>query len=397
MWGGLAHGVRGFFASPAAAAASAAEAVSAVTSRSGEAGSTGETTNTSPTAPLSLTLEEAIARVLAEGAERQLADIALEEARLAYEEAKANHMLRPSVVALQQAESAWHTAQRTYELTLQDIVQKTEEGYYDILRSDLALDLAERSLAQAEAQLESTQARYDQGMVSDVDLLAAEMQVADRQIELNRARAAAATARMRFNRALGRPLDAPLELADELAFEPVEVDLEAALASAVARRLELQRARDTVTLRETELRVTDNPYSPRLDIERAKVALRRAQVELAEREADIILEVRQNYQSLLEAADRVPIQRTNLTRAEENLRIAEARYEAGVITAIDLVDARRQAFQAETDLIRATFDYNVALARFLRSAAQSANSIDGIGELSDGPSVPVGPGPLPGS
>lgn len=334
-------------------------------------------------APLRLTLEEAVTRVLSEGAERQLADIALEEARLAYEEARANHMLRPSVVALQQAESAWYAAQRTYELTLQDIVQKTEEGYYSILRADLALDLAERSLAQAEAQLESTRARYDQGMVSDVDLLAAEMQVADRQIELNRARAEAVTARMRFNRALGRPLDAPLELVDELAFEPVDVDLEAAIASAVARRLELQRARDTVALRETELRVMDNRYTPRLDIERARVALRRAQVELAEREADIILEVRQNYQSLLEAADRVPIQRTNLTRAQENLRIAEARYEAGVITAIDLVDARRQAFQAETDLIRATFDYNVALARFLRSAAQSVNGIDLLPDAPD--------------
>jgi len=316
----------------------------------------------------SVTLKDAIAMALERSTAAALADIALEEARLAYEEAKANQMLRPSVVAMQQAESAWFIAQRNHELARQEIVLAVEQGYYDVLRADLALDLAQRTLAQSQAQLESTRARYEQGMLSAVDLLAAEMQVANAEVELNRARSAAATARMRLNRQLGRPLNAPLELVDRLVYEPVEVSLEEALASARERRLELRRARDTVRLRETELRVSDNPYTPQLEIERARVALRRAQLELAEREADIVLEVEQNYQALLEAQARVPIQETNVARARENLRISEARYEAGVITAIDLVDAQRSAFQAETQAIQAVFDYNVALARFFRSA-----------------------------
>lgn len=325
-----------------------------------------------------VTLRDAIAMALERSTAAALADIALEEARLAYEEAKANQMLRPSVVALQQAESAWFIAQRNHELARQEIVLAVEQGYYDVLRADLALDLAERTLAQSQAQLESTRARHEQGMLSAVDLLAAEMQVANAEVELNRARSAAATARMRLNRQLGRPLNASLELVDQLVYEPIEVNLEEALASAREHRLELRRARDTVQLRETELRVSDNPYTPQLEIERARIALRRAQLELAEREADIILEVEQNYQSLLEAQARVPIQETNVVRARENLRISEARYEAGVITAIDLVDAQRSAFQAETQAIQAAFDYNVALARFFRSAGLDLDAHRGV-------------------
>ena len=65
-------------------------------------------------------------------------------------------------------------------------------------------------------------------------------------------------------------------------------------------------------------------------------------------------------------------------RARENLRISEARYEAGVITAIDLVDAQRSAFQAETQAIQAAFDYNVALARFFRSAGLDLDAHRGV-------------------
>src|SRR5690606_13566551 len=116
--------------------------------------------------------------------------------------------------------------QRNYELALQDLMLQVEQAYYDVLKADLALDLAERTLAQSRGQLESTRARFEQGMLSHVDVLAAEMQVANAEVELNRARATVATSRMAFNRLLGRDLDAPVTLVDDLAYEPLELDLE---------------------------------------------------------------------------------------------------------------------------------------------------------------------------
>ena len=79
-----------------------------------------------------------------------------------------------------------------------------------------------------------------------------------------------------------------------------------------------------------------------------------------------------SYQAVIEGQELIPILETNLARAQETLRITGIRYEAGVITAIDLIDAQRAAFQAELQLIQGIFDYNIALARFYRSAGLPA-------------------------
>ena len=133
-------------------------------------------------APL-LTMEEAVAIAQREGIAAALADLSLEEARLAYMEVQANQILRPSVIAQQQGEDAWEAAQAARQLAELDLALQVEQAYYDVLRTDLAIDLAKRALEQAEAQLESTQVRHGLGMVSDVELLAAQSQAATAQLK----------------------------------------------------------------------------------------------------------------------------------------------------------------------------------------------------------------------
>ncbi|HQD40076.1 MAG: TolC family protein [Firmicutes bacterium] len=298
----------------------------------------------------------------------KLAKIALENARVAYQEAQANLLERPSVVTRQREEKTWQNAQRDYELVRENLALQVAQVYYDVLRAQMALDLAKRNHARAKANLESTQARYELGMVSDVDRLAAESQLASAAVELNQAKASEFSARMRFNRILGRELEAPFDLVDEFAYEAVEIDLEKALEHALKTRLDFQQAQNTLELRRLEYEVSNNQYTPQLAIERARLAMEQAEIQLEEKKLDLILEVRQNYQNLLEAQARIPIQEMNSKRAQQSLAIAEERYRAGVITYLDLIDAQRAAFQAEMALIQAVFDYNILIARFNRVA-----------------------------
>ncbi len=318
---------------------------------------------------VTLSLADAIRLAEEQSPSVRLADITLEEARIAYEEARVNQILRPSVITLQQAENAWTAAQHNRALARQDLVMQVTQAYYEVVRTEMALELAERALAQSEAQLASTRVRHEQGMLSDVDLLAAESQVAIAELDLNRSRATHTSARMALNRVLGRNLESSFELVDALGdVQTAQIDLEKAVETALENRLEVQRARDTARLREKELEVSDNPYTPALSIESARLALERARVELREREIDVILEVRQNYQAVIEAQARIPIQESNVTRTKESLRIAQIRYDAGLITSIDVIEAQRAAFQAEMQAIQAVFDYQMAVARFHRSA-----------------------------
>ena len=246
------------------------------------------------------------------------------------------------------------------------MILQVTQAYFEVLRSEMALELSRSALEQAQAQLETNRLRRAQGLLSDIDVLAAEAQVITAELELNRARANETSARIALNRLLGLGPEASLELAGELRTERVEVDLDAAIATALAERLELRRARALVELRELELSAAEleTPLAER----RARLAVERARLELAEREMDVILEVRQNHQAVVEAEARIPIQEKNLARAAESLRITQLRHDAGLVTAINVIEAQRAAFQAEMQLIQAEFDYRIALARFYRSA-----------------------------
>jgi outer membrane protein TolC len=91
-----------------------------------------------------LSLQEAHRIAGKESPAVRLSEIELEEARLAFEDAKANLILRPSVLALRQAESALEAAQAKWELARRDLAMQVEQAYYDVLRTQTASDLAQR-------------------------------------------------------------------------------------------------------------------------------------------------------------------------------------------------------------------------------------------------------------
>ena len=53
--------------------------------------------------------------------------------------------------------------------------------------------------------------------------------------------------------------------------------------------------------------------------------------------------------------------------ADEDLRLAQARYETGAGSFVDLFDARVRAASAETDLIASRYDFFAALVELERS------------------------------
>lgn len=61
------------------------------------------------------------------------------------------------------------------------------------------------------------------------------------------------------------------------------------------------------------------------------------------------------------SADILTIQQQRTASAREALRLAESRYQAGVISYIEVLDAQRQLFAAETDLVQARLDRRLTL------------------------------------
>lgn len=320
---------------------------------------------------VTLSLQEAVKLGLENSNEAQLAKKNLEEAQVTFQEGKATLLLSPSVIQELSLQNTWKLAQRNYEMTLNQHALSVEEGYYNVLKAEQSLELAQNNLESAENQYRNIQTKYSLGMVAEIDLLSTELELNRAKNEIQNSQRALSLAQFQFNQLIGNRENKNYQLSDKLDFQPLEINLEESLKYALAHRLEIEQARDNVTLKEKEVEVNSNPYTPPLTLQKSKVQLAQAQINLENTQNSIILEVRKNYSTLKNAEELVPLQAQSSKIAQEKLRIAQAQFDAGLITTVDLLDEQNNTYKAETAYLQAIFDYRVTQATFFTSLGMS--------------------------
>src|SRR6185437_3114497 len=102
----------------------------------------------------------------------------------------------------------------------------------------------------------------------------------------------------------------------------------------------------------------------------AKAQLEHAKADVEDRARQIELEVRTDYSSFIEAREVLESQQKVQEEAEEALRLAKARTEAGTGTQLDVLNAETSLTQARTTQVQALHDYDVARARLQRAIGQ---------------------------
>jgi len=325
-----------------------------------------EETNNPP-----LTLSEAVNIALENGNEMKKAQFDLQQNELNYKKTKADLLLAPSILSELSNETALLVAQRNYEITRSNQIQVVEEAYYNILKLQRSVVLAQENISRSQKQLENVKAKYSLGMVAQIDVISAEYELSKAQSDLLNAESNLQVAKMNLNQLLGKDLNAPVELASELVFNPSKIDLEKSIEYALEHRLEIKKAEDEVILKTKEVQVNTNDYTPVINQQLSQVGLQISLANLENIKNNIQIELKQIFEAFNTAERAVPLQEKSLIRANEYLKIAEARYDAGVITSIELIDARNEAYQTENAYLQAVFDYNVAKSKFYNSLGMS--------------------------
>jgi outer membrane protein TolC len=160
-----------------------------------------------------------------------------------------------------------------FRTDLMDIVRGTEDAYWGLIAAREGRRVAQKSLETAQALLEQTEAQYEVGVVSKVEVVQAEAGVADREFNLITLDARERTARDTFIDVVLGPYLAPdseisVELADPPEEVPVrEVDPEAATERAFANRPEVALARKAIEQREVQMKFASNQRLPQFDVQ----------------------------------------------------------------------------------------------------------------------------------
>ena len=288
-------------------------------------------------------------------------------------------------------------------------------AYDDALLAAEQITVQEASIGLLGKELEDQKRRLEAGTAPRFNVLRAEVAVANAQPKLIRARNAYRIAKNNLVNLLGYDLPAamwneiPLKFADKLTAEPLSLTVEDALAYARAMRPELKSLTLAADIQREAVKAAKAGAKPAVngfvgygarnsaftgdlseeksgwfagaqltwdlwdgDLTKGKVAEARAILERAEetiRETDrsISLEVRTAWANLEEFREVLESQKKVLEQAEEALRLAKARTEAGSGTQLEVLDAQTALTESRTTQIQALRDYSVARTRLDRS------------------------------
>ena len=275
-------------------------------------------------------------------------------------------------------------------------------AYYDLLEAEHLAALAVMEVERLQLHLRDARTLYGEGVITKNDLLQAEVRLSDAGQRLIGARNSRAVAVSRINNALRRPLTAGIAVEDvnKLAPDYPETDLEKAWEISLKERPEIMIAAETLKVLDIEEQAKNAEFYPELfvrgaydytenryqvyegnwavlfgvgvnlfsggstkaevaRIEHQKSRLREAREKLVD---DIKLEVQRNLLDRETARQKVDVLRGALQQAEENLRINRTRYQEGVGTATEVLDAVTLLTVAETNHCRAIYDLGRAEA-----------------------------------
>jgi outer membrane protein TolC len=295
------------------------------------------------------------------------------------------------------------------ETVKRDLIVQVREGYFNILKAEKFLAVAQQAVKQFEAQLEVTKAFFEVGIVPKNDLLQAEVRLANARQGLVRAENDLAVAKALFNTLLRREINAPLSVVDILEYKPFPLRFEESLDEALRQRPEIKNADLKVAQAKESVKIARSGFFPVVSLagnynklseepglmgdlraERwsmqalatltlwewkktaykvgeSKVKVTQAEDSKVQLTEGIVLEVKDDYLNMLVAEKNIGVSEKAIEQAEENLRMNEERYKYQVATATDVLDAVTLLAQTRVNYYSALSDFNIAKARLERA------------------------------
>jgi outer membrane protein TolC len=273
---------------------------------------------------------------------------------------------------------------------------------------------AEAALVQAESFANQVRLRLNAGFAADLDVLRAEVSLENLRPQLIASINARELAQLNLKRLVNIPLEQPVRLTTplDLPAGAAEEDRPADVNAAIERRGSLQAALRVVAAREQAVRGARAQYLPSLalqanygaqafptglfdfgstlwrpngsatlavqvpvfsgfqrgaDVGNAEVALRQAQLQVAQLREAASLEYHQARGERERARATIAAGQRTVEQAQRVYDLTVLRYEQGQATLLEISDARLALLQARTNLAQSLADFHIATAAVRRA------------------------------
>ncbi len=292
--------------------------------------------------------------------------------------------------------------------TMADELLRVRVGFLDALLAREQINVQQENVRLLEERLQQVRHRFEAGTVSNFDLLRAEVALANARPDLIEARSAFDIALANLKLAMGTGPNEPLpQVEGDLVAGEFNVDEAAAQREAQQQRPELSALERRIEAAGERISGARGGYLPsveafasynvaehptgaddyvdgwraglrgswaiwdsgqtRGEVIQARARQRQAELALARARTSVSVEVTQALRTLREAYELLSAARRSVQQAEEGLRLAEARYQSGVATQLDVLDAQVALTEARTNVLQANYRNATAIARVRRA------------------------------
>ena len=289
------------------------------------------------------------------------------------------------------------------------LVYQVAQGYYTALAAQGLAEVARRAVDASTQHLEAATARIEAGTAAAADRFPFEVELQQARLQAISAENQVRTMLNGLKEAMGLPADMPLQLAEALGRPPLPGNLDEFRETAYRARPDVLRQRAQADSSRFSLRLAEIQRGPVLaasgtdsygsytgvegntwqvmasvslpifdgGLTRANVESARASVAIAEEtlrqiELAVSLDVENAYLAAQEANARIDVAEAAVTSARVSRDAAQERYIAGVGTVLEVTDAEQRLRQVEADQVKASYDYNTALAALQAAVGQTA-------------------------
>jgi len=308
-----------------------------------------------------------------------------------------------------------------FRATLDQLIATVKTQFYQIIVNSELIKVNQQSVELLDAQLKDQQNRFEAGTVPRFNVLQAEVAYYNQLPLLITAQNNWRISKLQLAKTLGlyfqpmRGEEPPLEVVGEMPYIPRPIKLADAIEMGKERRPFLKQARANVLNQLEQVRATAGQWLPNIttngggewvsspvnsswhDISKGWVAtvqgslpiwdsgaiagqvlqqralLSETKITFDDDVRQVELEIQQAYSNLQQNQELVTSQEKNVSLADEALRLAKARLDAGAGVQLDVLNAQVQLLSAQSTRLQALFGYNSALAEFDRATgAQSS-------------------------
>jgi outer membrane protein len=134
-----------------------------------------------------------------------------------------------------------------------DIIYEVTHGFYSLYQFTRKVEISEEKLKNAEEAARIARIKAENGRIPEVDVLITRVDLARSQALVSETRNGLERERDSFKHLIGLPLEEDIQIVTDLKYDTFDVDIDQAIKSALAHRLELDEAALNIDLQKIEV------------------------------------------------------------------------------------------------------------------------------------------------